>query len=150
MGIATEGWFRGLWRMARVITGPEGRLHAAFAGTCRFEPDGEGLVCREAGVLRRDCARYPSGRVTLWRFPGAGRVEVLFADGRPFHAFTAERPEGVHLCGADRYEVAYSFGEDAWFSRWAVRGPAKSYVMKTRHRRIPHVPMERNNPSRAF
>lgn len=136
MGIATEGWFRGLWRMARIVTGPGGGVRATFAGTCRFEPDGEGLVCREAGVLRHAGGRYPSGRLTLWRFPGAGRVEVLFADGRPFHAFTAERPEAVHLCGADRYAVAYAFGEGVWFSRWRVRGPAKEYLMTTRNRRV--------------
>ena len=136
MGIATEGWFRGAWRIARVVTDPQGRRTAAFAGTCRFEPDGEGLVCEESGVLRHDGGRYHSGRTTLWRFPGAGRIEVRFADGRPFHVFTPSQPEAEHLCGADRYAVTYSFGEASWISRWRVRGPAKNYIMTTRYRRL--------------
>ena len=135
MAIATEGWFRGLWRIGRLVRGRDGRVIAAFYGRCRFEPDGEGLKCREDGVLRQDGRRFPAGRVTLWRFPGAGRVDVRFADGRPFHGFTANEPAAVHNCGADRYEVVYDFGDDAWLSRWWVRGPGKDYVMTTRHRR---------------
>lgn len=134
MRIATEGWFRGVWRMARLVV-EGGRVSAAFAGRCRFEPDGEGLVCEERGVLRHDGGRYRSGRVTLWRFPGAGRVEVRFADGRPFHAFAADRPEAVHLCGADRYAVAYAFEGDRFLSRWVASGPGKDYVMTTRYSR---------------
>lgn len=135
MAIATERWFRGLWRIGRLVIDREGRVSAVFHGTCRFEPDGEGLECREAGVLRQAGRRFPAGRVTLWRFPGAGHVEVRFADGRPFHSFTADEPAAVHLCGADRYEVAYDFGVATWLSRWAVRGPGKDYVMTTRYRR---------------
>lgn len=135
MRIATEAWFRGLWRVARLIRDPAGAVSAAFAGSCRFEPDGEGLSCRESGVLRLAGGRYRAARATLWRFPGAGRVAVLFEDGRPFHEFGADRPEGVHLCGADRYFVTYRFGADSWLSRWVVSGPAKDYVMTTRYRR---------------
>lgn len=140
MRIATEGWFEGLWRVARIVVGADGRVTAAFAGACRFAPEGDGLVCRETGVLRHAGGRFPAERVTLWRFPGAGRVEVRLADGRPFHAFDADRPEAVHLCGADRYAVAYSFGDDRWLSRWVVRGPAKDYVMTTRYRRAEPTP----------
>lgn len=135
MRIATEGWFRGCWRVARLVVDGRGRRTAAFAGTCRFDPDGAGLVCEEAGILRHGGGRHRSGRVTLWRFPGAGRVEVLFADGRPFHAFTHEQPEAEHLCGRDRYAVRYDFGADRFLSRWVVRGPAKDYAMTTRYRR---------------
>lgn len=136
MRIATEGWFRGGWRIARLVVDGRGRMTAAFAGTCRFEPDGEGLLCEEIGVLRHDGKRYRSGRVTLWRFSRGGAVEVRFADGRPFHAFTLGRPEAVHLCGPDHYEVAYTFGEDRFLSRWVVSGPTKDYVMTTRYRRL--------------
>lgn len=150
MAIATEGWFRGLWRMARIVTAPDGTWLAAFAGWSRFEPDDIGLVCRETGVLRRDGRRYRADRVTLWRFPGAGRVEVRFADGRPFHAFAVDAPEAVHRCGDDRYEVSYEFGAGAWFSRWRVLGPAKDYVMRTRHRRAGAGGMERKHRVRAL
>lgn len=113
-----------------------GRMTAAFAGTCRFEPDDEGLACHESGVLRHDGHRYRSGRTTLWRFPGSGRIEVRFADGRAFHDFTLVEPEAEHICGRDRYAVAYSFEDKSWFTRWSVRGPAKDYVMATRYRRL--------------
>lgn len=133
--MASEGWFQGLWRVARLVRDARGTPSAAFAGTCRFELDGEGLTCREAGTLRHAGGRFAAERTTLWRFPGGARVEVRFADGRPFHAFSVERPEAVHLCGADRYEVAYSFDADRWLSRWVVRGPRKHYEMTTRYRR---------------
>ena len=136
MGIATEGWFRGDWRVARLVTDPRGRPTAAFAGTCRFAPDGAGLVCEETGVLRHRGERFPARRVTLWRFPRAGRIEVRFADGRPFHAFSVEQPEAEHLCGRDRYAVRYDFDADRFLSRWVVRGPAKAYAMTTRYRRL--------------
>jgi hypothetical protein len=135
MRIATEAWFRGAWRVARLVRDPGGRVTAAFAGTCRFEPDGQGLACRESGVLRLGGARYRAARATLWRFPGEGRVAVLFEDGRPFHEFGEDQPRAVHLCGADRYCVSYRFGGNAWFSRWVVSGRAKHYVMTTRYRR---------------
>lgn len=134
MRIASEAWFRGRWRMARVIADRRG-ARATFAGTCRFAPDGAGLVCEERGVLRQGGGRYRAGRVTLWRFPGDGRICVLFADARPFHAFHESRPQALHLCGADRYAVSYAFEAHRWLSRWVVRGPAKDYVMTTRYRR---------------
>lgn len=133
--MASEGWFRGLWRVARLVRDAEGAVTAAFAGICRFEPDGEGLTCREAGTLRHAGGRFAAERVTLWRFSAGARVEVRFADGRPFHAFHPESPQALHLCGADRYEVAYSFAPDRWLSRWVVRGPHKHYEMTTRYRR---------------
>lgn len=133
--MASEGWFRGRWRVARLVRDARGTPSAAFAGTCHFEPDGTGLICRETGVLRHAGGRFPAERVTLWRFPGGARVEVRFADGRPFHAFRPESPQALHLCGADRYEVAYSFAPDRWLSRWVVRGPRKHYQMTTRYRR---------------
>ncbi len=101
-------------------------------------------------MLHQGGRRYSASRETLWRFPGAGRVEVLFADGRPFHAFTAGRPAAVHHCGADRYEVAYAFDDRVWSSRWVVRGPAKDYVIHTRHRRMPDGGSEQKCPSRAL
>jgi hypothetical protein len=136
MGIATEGWFRGCWRIARLVTDSFGQATAAFAGTCRFAPDGAGLVCEETGILRHAGERFPATRVTLWRFPGGGRIDVRFADGRPFHAFSVDRPEGEHLCGRDRYRVRYDFGDDWFISQWGVLGPAKDYVMTTRYRRL--------------
>ncbi|HUS55673.1 MAG TPA: DUF6314 family protein [Thermohalobaculum sp.] len=140
MTIATEGWFRGQWQMVRIIENvPEGVI-GEFWGECSFAPDGDGLTCDEKGVLRFRGADFHSGRVSLWRFPGQGRIEVHYEDGRPFHDFVADKPEATHLCGDDYYRVSYDFGpegdRDSWVSRWQVVGPRKDYVMATRYRRI--------------
>ena len=140
MTIATEAWFRGDWQMMRIIENvPEGVI-GEFWGGCSFTPDGSGLTCREQGVLRFHGADYHSGRVSLWRFDGQGRIEVRYEDGRPFHDFLADQPQATHLCGQDRYRVSYDFDPegvgDTWLSRWEVTGPAKDYVMSTRYRRL--------------
>jgi hypothetical protein len=139
MTIATEAWFGGAWQMVRIIENvPEGVI-GEFWGECGFVPDGQGLTCSENGVLRFRGADYHSGRVSLWRFPEPGRIEVLYEDGRPFHDFGLDDPEATHLCGDDSYRVIYDFGpgadRDTWLSQWEVTGPAKDYLMTTRYRR---------------
>jgi len=137
MGVATEAYFTGRWRMLRIIeTSAEGVV-GAVRGEAAFEPDGVGLACREAGVMRLRGREYPAERVSLWRFPAPGRVSVRFADGRPFQEFTADAPEAVHHCGADRYRVVYAFGPGRWTGRWEVTGPGKAYVLTTRYWRGP-------------
>lgn len=136
MQVATQSFFRGAWNMVRIIENvPEGVI-GEFWGEARFVPDGQGLACRETGVLRFRGADYHASRVSLWRFPGEGRVEVQYDDGRPFHAFLEDAPRAVHDCGDDRYTVSYEFEPGSWVSRWDVRGPAKDYAMTTRYRRI--------------
>ncbi len=134
-GIATESWFRGRWQMVRIIENVSDGVIGEFWGACEFVAESGGLICREDGVLRFRGVDYASGRVSRWRFPGAGRIEVLYEDGRPFHDFAAELPEATHLCGEDLYRVSYEFGADTWLSRWDVAGPAKDYAMTTRYRR---------------
>ena len=136
MTIATEAWFRGRWQMVRIIENVTEGVIGEFWGECAFAQDGEGLTCRESGVLRFRGQDYRAGRVSLWRFPGGGRVEVRYEDGRPFHDFAEEHPVATHLCGEDHYSVAYEFGADGWLSRWDVKGPAKDYTMSTRYRRL--------------
>lgn len=142
MNVATEAYFRGRWQMARLIETPTGGSIGEFWGEACFEPPddaaagGRCLVCRESGVLRFEGHDYASGRVTIWRFNADHSVEVSYADGRPFHAFTPGEPRAVHLCGADRYEVGYEFAHGTWWARWRVTGPAKDYWMTTRYQRI--------------
>ena len=52
MTIATEAWFRGRWQMVRIIENVSEGVIGEFWGQCAFAPDGEGLTCRETGVLR--------------------------------------------------------------------------------------------------
>jgi uncharacterized protein DUF6314 len=136
MTIATRAWFRGGWQMVRIIENVAQGVIGEFWGECIFSDDEEGLICNEQGVLRFDGADYHSGRVSLWRFPGPGRIEVRYQDGRPFHDFPTDNPEAAHQCGDDRYRVSYDFGIDTWLSLWEVKGPAKDYFMTTRYRRL--------------
>lgn len=136
MTLATLSFFAGRWQMVRIIENvPEGVI-GEFWGEAEFAPDGEGLSCQEAGVLRFKGHDYHAERGSLWRFPTDGRVEVQYEDGRPFHDFIADEPEAVHQCGDDLYRVSYAFAPDAWTSIWDVRGPAKDYIMTTRYLRI--------------
>ena len=133
--IATRDWFEGRWAVQRVILSVPERVVGEFWGEAVFAPDAEGLICRESGVLRYEGHDYNSGRVLLWRFPGAGRVEVRFEDDRPFHEFDPKIGEAEHLCEPDIYRVTYRFEPALWESRWEVHGPQKDYVMETRYRR---------------
>ncbi len=103
---------------------------AAGAEVLRYEEEGT-LWLGTAAPMR-------ATRGYLWRFSGDA-VEVLFPDGRPFHAF---RPgvDGAgtdHPCGPDLYRVRYGFGRDGWWSQWEVAGPRKDYVMRTEYARDP-------------
>jgi hypothetical protein len=131
--------FAGAWRLERRIddrrAGQEGRL----TGVARFIPDGpDGLRYEEAGELRLGPGPpMQASRVYLWRF-GAGRVEVLFEDGRPFHSFVPEGagPGTDHPCGADHYQVQYDLTRwPDWSTLWTVTGPRKFYAMESRYTR---------------
>jgi len=149
MTIATEAWFRGHWQMVRIIENvPEGVI-GEFWGECSFTPDGHGLTCNEQGVLRFRGADYHSGRISLWRFPQQGHIEVRYEDGRPFHDFDVEEPQATHLCDDDRYRVSYEFDDNTWVSRWDVVGPAKDYIMTTRYRRVTDLAYKSRRIGRA-
>ncbi|MEL6219526.1 MAG: DUF6314 family protein [Pseudomonadota bacterium] len=129
-------YFAGAWQMVRIIENISEGVIGEFWGEARFEGDGQGLICREAGVLRFRGADYHAERVSLWRFGDEGRIEVRYEDGRPFHEFAFDDPQAVHECGEDTYTVSYDFeGPTGWVSRWEVSGPAKDYMMTTRYRR---------------
>jgi hypothetical protein len=119
------------WRVQRTIEdrlGPPGR----FEGRAFLTPDGKGLRYREEGTLRLgDGATMTAHRDYLWRASG-DRIEVLFADGRPFHSFVpcGQAPGTDHPCGRDLYRVTYDFTAwPHWTAEWVVTGPAKDYRM---------------------
>lgn len=123
--------FLGTWRIERAIEDRLG-LPGRFTGLARLAPEDEGLRYREEGILRLgDGPPMAAHRDYLWRWAD-GQVEVLFADGRPFHAF---RPEGRapgtdHPCGRDLYCVTYDLTAwPRWTAEWTVTGPAKDYRM---------------------
>ncbi|MGF1503446.1 MAG: DUF6314 family protein [Paracoccaceae bacterium] len=133
--VASPSFFAGRWHMVRIIENVTEGVIGEFWGEARFVSDGRGLACREAGVLRFRGEDYHASRASLWRFPGDGRIEVQYDDGRPFHDFIIDDPQAVHDCGDDRYRVSYEFEDRAWTSRWEVLGPGKDYIMTTRYRR---------------
>lgn len=130
--------FLGTWRVERSIEdrlGPPGR----FEGLARLLPEGDGLRYREEGRLTLgDGPAMAAHRDYLWR--GAGdRIEVAFADGRPFHAFLpAGRAPGTdHPCGRDLYRVTYDLTAwPRWTAEWTVTGPAKDYRMLSAYERV--------------
>jgi hypothetical protein len=126
----------GGWRLSREIDDRRAGATGRFEGVATFVPDGAGLVYSEAGELH--LAGQPPMRAErryLWR-ASAGRVGVLFADGRAFHDFDAgaARPGAVHRCPPDLYRVAYDFSAwPRWTAVWEVRGPRKDYRMVSRY-----------------
>ncbi len=130
--------FEGRWVVRRLIedrlTGSPGR----FEGTATFASEGRALRYREEGTLRLGGGpAFAATRENLWRWDGDG-VEVLFADGRPFHRFVPEgRGAGTdHPCGRDLYRVLYDLSDwPRWSTRWEVEGPSKSYALRTAYAR---------------
>ena len=132
---ATQDYFRGQWLLVRIIENvPEGIIGEVW-GEAQFVNDGEGLTCREQGVMRFQGADYHTERTSLWRFPEAGRVEVLYEDGRPFHDFLTRDPIALTIEEDARYEIVYDFEPGTWISRWQLLGPGRNYMMTTRYRR---------------
>jgi hypothetical protein len=132
---ATKSYFQGMWLLVRIIEKePEGIIGEVW-GEAEFAEDGEGLTCREFGVLRFHGADYHMERSSLWRFPEPGRVEVRYADGQPFHNFLTERPIALEITADAAYEISYEFEPGTWISRWEMVEPEHSYTMTTRYRR---------------
>ena len=130
--------FLGSWRVERRIDDRRAGVAGRFDGTAAFAPQEGGLRYREEGTLRLgDGPALAAARESLWRWGGEG-IEVLFADGRPFHRFVPEgRATGTeHPCGGDLYRVVYDLTAwPAWSTLWEVEGPTKSYALRTAYLR---------------
>ena len=131
-GPASLWAFTGAWTIEREIRHADGRADR-LTGTCRFTRSGPRLLQDETGWLETAEGRFQASRRYVWA-EKAGRLEVYFQDMRPFHSIPigVVRPETVHLCPPDRYEVHYDFSEwPDWRTVWTVEGPRKSYLMET-------------------
>ncbi len=102
-----------------------------------------GLSYREAGDLAFADVRGPAERAYRFRFSGPGRAQVLFADGRFFHALdlSSGADSVEYLCGDDLYRGHYVL-EDAqrWTLRWRVTSPRKDLLLATRYLRFADAP----------
>ncbi len=132
---ATLSYLQGPWHMIRIIENVREGVIGEVWGEADFIHDGEGLTCRENGVLRFNGNDYHTGRTSLWRFRENDRIEVQYDDGRPFHDFLTQRPIALMIAPDARYEISYEFDRDTWLSRWQMLGPGSKYEMTTRYRR---------------
>ncbi len=132
------GDFAGDWRVARSIDDRRQVRAGRFDGTAVFAPIGGGLAYHETGLLSfPGAAPMQATRRFLWRGGDDGGIDVLFEDGRFFHRFDSglSRPEAVHLCGDDRYDVRYDFGNwPAWRCEWRGGGPRKDFRLASEYR----------------
>ncbi|MEH6834502.1 MULTISPECIES: DUF6314 family protein [Falsihalocynthiibacter] len=124
--------FSGEWALERDIQSEIAGQAGRFSGRAWFCAAEGGLAYREVGKLHLGAAVLQAERRYFWR-EAAGEIEVLFADGRPFHSFTPAQTVATHFCDPDVYQVAYDFSKwPQWSSRWRVSGPRKDYVMTSR------------------
>ncbi|QQA44287.1 DUF6314 family protein [Pelagovum pacificum] len=131
--------FQGDWSLDREVEDYRSGETSAFGGTARFRAVADGLDLIEEGRwTRASWGALAASRRYIWRRDGEG-IEVLYADGRPFHRFipAGHAPvEALHHCEPDIYEVTYRFDlPDSWSAEWRVRGPAKDYLSRTIYRR---------------
>lgn len=122
----------GRWSLDRTIRHGDGRVDR-MTGDCTFTRTGPRLVQDEVGWLETTEGLFQATRRYIWAERG-GWLDVHFADMRPFHTFPVgdSRPETVHLCPPDRYQVAYDFTEwPIWRTVWTVEGPRKDYCMES-------------------
>lgn len=139
MDAAVLEQFAGRWELAREVRDHLTGQTLAFAGRAELRADGEGLRYREEGVWQDGpMAGLTGSRIYLWR-AGAGGIEVLHEDGRPFHHFLpGDGAEASHHCPPDRYDVRYGLDlPGGWSATWRVTGPRKDYISITRYARRP-------------
>jgi hypothetical protein len=136
-------YLAGSWHVERSVRDLASGAAGAFSGTTVFEAPadgGPGLLHHESGTFTWEGAARPAER-TLRFLPGddgAGRADVRFADGRPFHDLdlTSGRHVADHPCAADLYRGEFTvYDADHWRTVWRVGGPAKDLVLTTDYTR---------------
>ncbi|MCA8869940.1 MAG: trigger factor [Rhodobacteraceae bacterium] len=130
--------FAGRWRLTRDITDHRNQQRGQFTGEAVFSPEINGLSYMETGFLTM-AGQVPlkATRQYLWQEIN-GRINVRFADDRPFYDFLPGQGEvaAQHFCQPDNYRVAHDFRNwPEWHSRWQVEGPKKRYEMHSIYRR---------------
>ncbi len=128
----------GRWTVRRHVRDRRRAVTGTFEGIATFDDAAGGLRYVETGELRLGDYRGPATQTYTYLFPAPWRAEVLFRDGRPFHALDLRNGIAcaVHDCGDDRYRGRYVLlDEAAWLTAWRVRGPHKDQFILTRYRR---------------
>ncbi len=128
----TRDDFLGGWALRRQITDHLTGQDSHLSGEAQFTNAGtQALAYHESGTLvLSNGAQIAATRDYLWAFT-SDRVDVQFADGKPFHSFipAGHAAGSDHPCGADFYTVRYDFTKwPRWTAVWTVTGPRKDYV----------------------
>jgi len=122
-------YLRGDWHVERSIVDLRTGGRGQFRGVVRCTPGPGGrLVLDEEGELVWRAHRGPARRVLELRRVSRGHAEVLFDDGRPFHALELRRDGFLahHVCGDDRYDGRFLLhGPSRWSVAWQAVGPSK-------------------------
>ena len=123
-----RAYLAGAWRLTRAIEDRRTRQRGRLEGRAVFAADRDGLMYREEGRLVLGGFETLARRAYRYAFPVAQMAEVLFEDGRPFHALdlSAGAWTATHRCGRDLYEGAFrAEGPDLWRALWRITGPRK-------------------------
>ncbi|SNY47122.1 DUF6314 family protein [Paractinoplanes atraurantiacus] len=125
--------------MHRRILDHRAGVEGSFVGTAEF---GDDLSYEEQGDLTYGDHRGPATRSLRYHDRGDRRLEVTFADGRPFYLLDLGEGESgdawsaEHPCAADTYVVAGRItGPDSYTEHWHATGPAKDYELITSYDR---------------
>lgn len=95
----------------------------------------------EEGTMRWVGHEVPVSRTLDVRRGADGGWVVHFSDGRVFHPWTIGE-QVDHPCGPDHYRGRVDVAADArsWTVTWHSVGPAKDYVLRTRHTPLSAAP----------
>ncbi|XAS64697.1 DUF6314 family protein [Pseudarthrobacter sp. So.54] len=150
-----RAYLLGNWKVERTLLDRSTGTRGTFTGVVRLTPteDDGGLHFREEGTV--SWASVPGGpasapftgpasREYLLRPTGAAdTMDMLFADGRPFHrmGFGPQNSQARHWCDPDTYRVNYTkTGRDGFRYQWDVTGPAKDQLLTSVLRRATDRP----------
>ena len=112
--------------------------HGSFHGVVSVigkSPASPMLHWQEAGTMTWPGYEGPASRSYRIEPTGDARVlEVMFADGRPFHQLDLRNGQWrtSHHCSPDMYQVAYTAVSAVRLDYdWEVHGPAKDLLIRT-------------------
>ena len=128
--------FNGEWKLERIASTGE-----RFQGAARFiQKESNCFRLEEFGKLHLvNGTIVASSRTWYWKMQRSGRMDILFDEIplRLYHSLALrQEPLGfsahdTHLCGDDKYDGSYEFGENRIGVLLSVHGPNKDYVLKT-------------------
>ena len=137
-----RAFFEGSWRIVREIDDRRAGARYEMHGTGTFAPapgEPDALVYDEEVVWTPAGQTLTATRRYLIAGIGDAAAELLFDDGRPFHALdlAAGTCPIHHDCPPDTYAGEYRvLDRDRFTVRWTVTGPRKNSVLFTTFTRM--------------